>query len=177
MTRTPARFDMRRETSAPNGGESLPDPTHTPTHTRPLRLLFSDGALSDVAAVWWPRSQNLSIELHDLVDGVTPRIGPVTRIHFEWNAVSALQRHIDPEDGLEVADPEPGQPSRVMRIYGRGGRRLDVAVVEPGVDTAYGYRAMTRILPSPTAATTRGDHHRAGRMAGSRHGTHLEPRR
>ena len=138
MTRTLARIDRGREQASHDRLSPLAPP--------PTRLLFSDGAFSDVDAVWWPRTQNLSVELHALVHGLAGRVGPVSRIHFEWNAVSALQRHIDGDDGLDVRGLEPGQSSRVMRFYGRNGIRADIAVVEPGLDTDYGYRRMRRVL-------------------------------
>lgn len=140
MTRTPAHFDLRRDTPSPDGGQPFSAPTRT------TRLLFSVGSLSDVGGAWWPRTQNLSVELHDLVVGLTPRLGPVQRIHFDWNAVSAMQRHIDPDDGLHVTGAEHDQPSRVMRLYGRNGSRIDIAIVEPGLDTAYSYQLMRRIV-------------------------------
>ncbi|RVW11113.1 hypothetical protein EGT67_01200 [Prescottella agglutinans] len=144
MTRTPAHFDLRRDTPSKDGGQ----PFSTPT--RITRLLFSTGSRSDVDGVWWPRTQNLSVELHDLVVCLTPRLGPVARIHFDWNAVSTMQRHIDPEDGLVVTGPEADQSGRVMRLYSRNGSRVDIAIVEPGVDTAYGYKLMARILDPQT---------------------------
>lgn len=140
MTRTPTHFDLRRDSPAPDGGQ----PFSTPT--RITRLLFTASSLNDVDGVWWPRTQNLTVELHDLVVGVTARLGPVTRVHFDWNAISALQRHIDPHDGLVVSGLETDQPSRVMRLYGRNGTRSDIAVIEPGLDTAYGYQLMRRII-------------------------------
>ncbi|GAB2657868.1 DUF5994 family protein [Prescottella soli] len=150
MTRTPAYFDLRRDILSPDGGQPFPAPTRT------TRLLFAVGDFSDVGGVWWPRTQNLSVELHDLVVGLTPRIGPVARIHFDWNAVSAMQRHIDPDDGLDVRGPEVDQQSRVMRLYGRDGGRIDIAIVEPGVDTAYGYQLMARIIEPQTESPRQG---------------------
>lgn len=144
MTRTPANFDLRRDTPSPDGGQ----PFSTPTRT--TRLLLSDESRSAVDGVWWPHTQNLSVELHDLVVSLTPRLGPVERIHFDWNAVSTTQRHIDPDDGLVVAGPELEQPTHVMRLYGRNGIRIDIAVVEPGLDTAYGYQVMHRIIDPQT---------------------------
>jgi len=150
MTRTPAHFNLRRESPSKDGGQPFPAPT------RITRLLFSTGSFGEVDAVWWPRTQNLSIELHDLVVGLTPRLGPVQTIRFGWNAVSTMQRHVDSEDGLDVTGPEPGQPCRVMRAFGRNGSRIDIAIVEPGVDISYGYRQMTVLLDSPTPPAGRG---------------------
>ena len=145
MTRTPTHFDLRRDIPAPDWGQPFAAPT------RITRLLFAVGKLSDVDGVWWPRTQNLTVELHDLVVGLTAKLGPVSRIHFDWNVISALQRHIDPHDGLVVGGLEPDQPSRVMRLYGLNGARADIAVVEPGLDTAYRYQLMLRIIDTEPA--------------------------
>ena len=150
MTRTPAHFDLRRESPRRDGCQPFSAPT------RITRLLFSTGSLGEVEAVWWPRTQNLSIELHDLVVALTPRLGPVARIRFDWNAISAMQRQIDSDDGLDVTGPEPGQPCRVMRVDGRNGSRIDIVIVEPGADTAYGYRQMAPLLDSPAELVGQG---------------------
>jgi hypothetical protein len=41
-----------------------------------------------------------------------------------------------------------------MRLYGRNGGSIDIAIVEPGVGTAYGYQLMARIIGSPQTEYT-----------------------
>ncbi|WP_433605511.1 DUF5994 family protein [Prescottella agglutinans] len=147
MTRTPARFSLRRENRSPDGGQPFSAPT------RITRLLLAARCDNDVNGAWWPRTQNITVELHDLVVALTGRLGPVARIHFEWNAVSSRQRQIDPDDGLTVSGLEPDQPRGVMRVYGRNGSRADIAVIDPGLDTAHGYQLMRRHVDQRAPAT------------------------
>ncbi|MRH90719.1 hypothetical protein GFY24_25325 [Nocardia sp. SYP-A9097] len=105
--------------------QPFPWPTRTP------RLLLQDvGARSGtVDGAWWPWTANLIAELHDLISAVTPRIGPIARVGFDWNTVSLAQRRIDHDDGIELRGPGIGQSPAVMRLIGTDGRRLALLVI------------------------------------------------
>ncbi|MGF7124106.1 DUF5994 family protein [Rhodococcus sp. AG1013] len=140
MTHTSTRSDLKRTAASPEDGQPFPTPTRTP------RLLLRTGGPRDVDGVWWPRTRNLTAELHDLITKLTPSLGAVASIRFGWNSVSMMQRRIDIDDGVEITGPETGQPGNVLRVYGRGGRHLDLVVVRPGLDTHYGYQLMRRVV-------------------------------
>ncbi|CAM2947813.1 DUF5994 domain-containing protein [Prescottella defluvii] len=133
---------LNRDAASPEGGQPFPTPTRTP------RLLLRAGEANDVDGVWWPRTRNLTAELHDLITKLTPRLGAVASIRFGWNTVSIKQRGIDIDDGVEITGPEPGQPGNVLRVHGRDGRHLDLVVVRPGLDAHYGYQLMRRVVES-----------------------------
>ena len=50
-------------------------PFDTPTRTPRLLLRDRDEESGGVDGVWWPRTDNLTTELHDLVTTLTPRLG------------------------------------------------------------------------------------------------------
>jgi Family of unknown function (DUF5994) len=122
-----AERGLGRFRATAGGGQPFDTPTRTP------RLLLRDGdeQSSGVDGAWWPRTDNLTVELHDLVTALTTRLGATARITFDWNSLSLSQRGIDPPDGIEVAGPLPGQPPQVMYVFGPHDRRLRLLVIDP----------------------------------------------
>ncbi|GGK36704.1 DUF5994 family protein [Nocardia camponoti] len=118
--------------ATPGGGQ----PFDTPTRTPRLLLRERDDAHVDLDGVWWPRTGNLTAELHNLVTALTGRLGETTRITFDWNSLSRWQRRIDGPDGIEVTNPLPHQPLHVMFIYGTGDEPLRLLVIEPNTGRA-----------------------------------------
>ena len=115
------------------GGQPFDRPTRTPR----LLLRDRDEESAGVDGCWWPRTDNLTTELHDLVTAVTTRLGTTARITFDWNLLSRSQRGIDPPDGIEVTGPLPGQPPGVMYVFGPHDRRLRLLVIDPSTYPAH----------------------------------------
>lgn len=111
---------------APDQTQPFPMPTRTP------RLLLQEFAtgIGEVDGAWWPWTSNLTAELHDLIAAVTPRMGPIARIGFDWNARSLAQRRIDHTDDVELHGPGLDQPPAVMRLTGAD-RSLLILLVVP----------------------------------------------
>ncbi|MEU4432533.1 DUF5994 family protein [Nocardia rhamnosiphila] len=109
-------------------------PFDTPTRTPRLLLRDRDQESGVVDGVWWPRTDNLTSELHDLVTALTPRLGATARIGFDWNSLSLSQRRIDAPDGIQVTGPLPDQPPHVMYAFGPHGRRLRLLVIDPATN-------------------------------------------
>ncbi|WP_216908644.1 DUF5994 family protein [Nocardia noduli] len=105
-------------------------PFDTPTRTPRLLLRGRDEESGDIDGAWWPRTDNLTTELHDLITALTTRLGATARITFDWNALSVSQRDIDPPDRIEVTGPLPDQPSQVMYVFGSH-ERLRLLVIDP----------------------------------------------
>ncbi|MFI7193345.1 DUF5994 family protein [Nocardia nova] len=112
-------------------------PFDTPTRTPRLLLRDRDEESAGVDGAWWPRTDNLTTELHDLVAALTTRLGATTRITFDWNSLSRSQRGIDPPDGIEVTGPLPGQPPGLMYVFGPHDRRLRLLVIDPATFPAH----------------------------------------
>ena len=82
-----------------DGGQPFDAPTRTPR-----LLLRGRGEVSEgVDGAWWPRTTNLTTELHDLISALTDRVGTTERVAFDWNSLSISQRGIDRRDGIEVS--------------------------------------------------------------------------
>ncbi len=121
--------DMSRSTGPP---EPNRQPFGTPTRT-PRLLLREPGTHSErVDGAWWPWTNNLTAELHDLISALTPRLGPTARVSFDWNAVSLGQRRIDNQDGVEVHGPDAGQPPGTMHLIGTNDTHVCLLVIPAG---------------------------------------------
>ncbi|WP_245649581.1 DUF5994 family protein [Nocardia shimofusensis] len=117
------------ETREGSAVSSVAQPFGSPTRTPRVLLSSPEDSLGLVDGAWWPRTDNLTSELHDLVSAVTPQLGPIARISFDWNVFSANQRRIDREDGIEVTGPDADQSADVIRLSGRQGAQLDLFVI------------------------------------------------
>ncbi|MEU7764834.1 DUF5994 family protein [Nocardia sp. NPDC049190] len=121
--------DLGRYQATPGGGQ----PFDTPTRTPRLLLRDRDEESGGIDGAWWPRTDNLTTELHDLITALTTRLGATTRIAFDWNTVSLSQRGIDPPDGIEVTGPLPDQQPQVMYVFGPHDRHLRLLVIDPAI--------------------------------------------
>ncbi|ABG95420.1 MULTISPECIES: DUF5994 family protein [Rhodococcus] len=125
-----------------DGGQPFDAPTRTPR-----LLLRARGEVSEgVDGAWWPRTTNLTTELHDLISALTDRVGTTERVAFDWNSLSISQRGIDRRDGIEVSGPDPDQPPDIMYVFGTDGRRLDILIVGPNTDADNAFEAMQRAV-------------------------------
>ncbi|WP_435828501.1 DUF5994 family protein [Nocardia testacea] len=110
--------------------QPFPSPTRTPR----LLLRGRGAGPAPVDGAWWPWTQNLTTELHDLISALTPRLGTLARIGFAWNAISLAQRRIDADDGVGLHGPAPGQPPDVMQLLGTNGTSLTLLIVASDTD-------------------------------------------
>ncbi|KOS53901.1 DUF5994 family protein [Rhodococcus rhodochrous] len=133
--------------------QPFPQPTRTPR----LLLRPAGAPESSVDGAWFPWTSNVTVELHDLVAALTPRLGAVARISFEWNALSSAQRRIDEFDGIAVTGPLPDQPSKMMYVYGENGARMVLAIIAPHTNPDRAYEIMRFV------ADGRGDYRRGAR--------------
>ncbi|WP_030524644.1 DUF5994 family protein [Nocardia rhamnosiphila] len=122
--------------------QPFPAPTRTP------RLLLRDRGTgpAPVDGAWWPWTQNLTTELHDLISALTPRLGILARIEFAWNAISLAQRRIDAEDGVGIHGPAPDQPPDVMQLLGTNGTSLTLLIVASDTDLRLAGQRMRQSL-------------------------------
>ncbi|MBF6078978.1 hypothetical protein IU498_30580 [Nocardia beijingensis] len=117
-------------------------PFSAPTRTPRVLLRPADDAPEQLGGAWWPWTSNLTTELHDLVTALTPRLGELARIGFDWNAISVAQRRIDDDDGIHIHGPMAGQPSDTMRLVGSDGTTLTLLVIPADTEPRIAERRM-----------------------------------
>ncbi|MEG8179230.1 hypothetical protein GZH49_11885 [Nocardia terpenica] len=110
----------------PNRTQPFPNPTRTP---RVLLRAQHSTRRADPDGAWWPWTPNLTAELHDLINTLTPRLGHIARIGFDWNAASLAQRGVDHDDGVHMHGPDIGQLPDIMRVTGTQGTALTLLIV------------------------------------------------
>ncbi|WP_201298196.1 DUF5994 family protein [Nocardia sp. CY41] len=121
-------------------GDRQPFPT--PTRTPRVLLRPAGDEPEQLGGAWWPWTSNLTTELHDLVTALTPRLGELARIGFDWNAISLAQRRIDDDDGIHINGPVAGQPSDTMRLVGTNGTSLTLLVIPADTEPRLADRRM-----------------------------------
>ncbi|UGT59850.1 DUF5994 family protein [Nocardia asteroides] len=134
-------------------------PFAAPTRTPRLLLRDRDDPSERVDGAWWPRTGNLTSELHDLIAVLTPRLGATLRVAFDWNALSLSQRSIDAPDGIEVDGPLPDQPAGVMYVFGADEEQLRLLVIDAATETERATAQLNRASgtsPSARPAAPRG---------------------
>lgn len=104
-------------------------PFRVPTRTPRLLLRGSESHTELFDGAWWPRTANLTAELHDLISALTPRLGRTARISFDWNVTSRNQRRIDHDDGIDLRVPDIGQLPDTMHLVGVNGVHLTLLVI------------------------------------------------
>ncbi|MBF6355713.1 hypothetical protein IU449_14350 [Nocardia higoensis] len=125
---------------------AVAQPFGSPTRTPRVLLSSPEDSLGLVDGAWWPRTDNLTSELHDLVSAVTPQLGHIARIAVDRNVFSANRRRIDRADGIEVTGPDADQSSDVIRLSGRQGAQLDLLVIAANTPPELADRRMRELL-------------------------------
>lgn len=115
-----------------------------------LRLKPESAKTGYVDGAWWPRSDDLAVELPALLASVSGRLGPVRRITYrlgEWaNAPSDLV-----VEGLAIRlEGHRNGTVNTIEMLGTRDRRLVILVVPPYTDD-------DRALAAMNAAATTGD--------------------
>jgi hypothetical protein len=141
----------RHEGRAVVGGHQ-PGPEHTPR----LRLKPKALTTGHVDGAWWPRSDDLSIELPDLLAVLSVRLGTIDRLMYnitEWAEAPARLM----TGGRSVRlDGYQRQPANTLEVQGIGREKLLLLVVPTNTDPDLAHEAMMAAA-SPNNASTVGD--------------------
>jgi hypothetical protein len=106
----------------------------SPEHTPRLRLKPKAPQSGYVDGAWWPRSDDLTTELPDLLAVLSVRLGPIDRVLFnssEWATPSAKFA----TGGRRVRlDGYRRQPANTLEVLGLNRNRILLLVVPPNAD-------------------------------------------
>ncbi|MFG1930833.1 DUF5994 family protein [Mycobacterium sp. NPDC048908] len=127
-----------------------------PTNTPRLRLKPKARMTGHVDGAWWPRCDDLTSELPDLLAVLSVRLGSVERVMYnlsEW--VKGPARLITGGRPVRL-DGFSRQPANTLEVPGVGRERILLLVVPPGTDPDIAHEAMMTAA-APDNASTVGD--------------------
>ena len=107
-----------------------------------LRLKPADRSGGPVQGAWWPRSDQLFIELPPLLAALTPRVGPVDRVIYDetgWAPQSLLMEFRGRSimlEGSSITSPN------TLSVIGEGFGRLVLLIVPPYTNPTRAYAAV-----------------------------------
>lgn len=137
-----------------HGQRDVSDDQHVgPENTPRLRLKPKARTTGHVDGAWWPRTDDLTHELPDLLAVLSVRLGAVDRVTFnlaEWATVpqqlTTGGRHVR-LDGYRM------QPSNTLQVLGQGRDKIFLLVVPPHTDPDNAHQTMVTAAAPGNAST------------------------
>lgn len=110
-----------------------------PEHPPRLRLKPAAPRTGYVDGAWWPHSDDLMIELPDLLAVLAVRLGPVERVLYKAGDWATAPAELVTAAGAVRLDGYRRQPPSTIEVLGRGGTSTVLLVVPPrtGPDRAH----------------------------------------
>ncbi|BBZ32390.1 DUF5994 family protein [Mycolicibacterium confluentis] len=122
---------------------------HEPNFTGPertprLRLKPKEASSGTVDGAWWPRSDDLSAELPDLLAVLSVRLGDIERVQYALPEWKSVPRTINTGAARVKLDGYQRQPHCTVGILGQGRQKLTLLVVPPYTDASDAHTAMMK---------------------------------
>ncbi|MGV0740685.1 DUF5994 family protein [Mycobacterium syngnathidarum] len=130
--------------------------TIVPARTPRLRLKPKAPQSGYVDGAWWPRSNDLSAELPDLLAVLSVRLGRIDRVLYHLNAWADAPRKLTTGGRAVRLDGYRLQPINTIEVLGLEGDRLTLLVIPPDTDVNDAHRTMMTAAQPHNAATVDG---------------------
>ena len=139
----------RGEGRAVSGGQQF-GPENTPR----LRLKPKAATTGHVDGAWWPRTDDLAIELPDLLAVLSVRLGAVDRVLFNLAEWATVPRRLTTGGRAVRLDGYRRQPASTLQVLGaNGGDRILLLVVPPHSEPDAAHEAMMTAAAPGNAST------------------------
>jgi hypothetical protein len=124
-----------------------------PETTPRLRLKPKARTTGHVDGAWWPRGDDLSHELPDLLAVLSVRLGPVDRVLYNLAEWATVPRRLTTGGRAVRLDGYRRQPANTLQVLGaNGGERILLLVVPPHSEPDGAHEAMmTAAAPGDTS--------------------------
>jgi len=127
---------------------------HTPpAHTPRLRLKPKAPLSGYVDGAWWPRSDDLTAELPDLLSVLSIRLGPIGRVVYNVNEWATPPAKFATGGRTIRLDGYRRQPVHTVELLGLGGNKIVLLVVSPHADEDQAH-AIMMTAAGPNDAST-----------------------
>ena len=129
---------MTPQQDRPDVGRHPTPPEHTPR----LRLKAKAPHTGYVDGAWWPRSDDLTTELPDLLAVLSVRLGPIDRVLFKLTDWAKAPTKLTTGGRAVKLDGYRLQPSNTVEVLGLNRNRIALLVVPPHTDPDHAHATM-----------------------------------
>ena len=109
-----------------------------------LRLKPADRSCGLVQGAWWPRTDQLFIELPPLLAALAPRVGSVDRVIYDETRWTPQSLRMEFRGRSIILEGSATTSTNTLSVIGKGFGRLVLLVVPPYTDPTRAYAAVTR---------------------------------
>jgi hypothetical protein len=128
---------------AGQNGRATPGGHHGgPENTPRLRLKPKAPTTGHVDGAWWPRSDDLSTELPDLLAVLSVRLGVIDRVLDNLAEWAMVPRRLTTGGRAVRLDGHRLQPANTVQLLGVGGEKILLVVVPPHTEPEIAHEAM-----------------------------------
>jgi hypothetical protein len=124
-----------------------------PEHTPRLRLKPKAPSTGRVDGAWWPRSDDLTHELPDLLAVLSVRLGPVERVLYNFAEWAKMPQRLITGGRTVRLDGYRRQPANTLQVLGLGRDQIFLLVVPPGTDPDDAHQMMMTAAAPGNAST------------------------
>lgn len=129
---------MTTQESRAVSGERRTGPENTPR----LRLKPKAPITGCVDGAWWPRSDDLTKELPDLLAVLSVRLGAIDRVMYNLTEWANVPRRVLFGGRAVRLDGYTRQPANILEVLGIGREKILLLVVPPHSDPDYAHETM-----------------------------------
>jgi len=119
-------------------GERSTGPESTPR----LRLKPKAPVTGSVDGAWWPRSNDLTKELPDLLAVLSVRLGAIDRVMYNLTEWANVPRRVLFGGRAVRLDGYSRQPANILEVLGIGREKILLLVVPPYSDPDHAHETM-----------------------------------
>ena len=104
----------------------------------------ADRSCGLVQGAWWPRTDQLLIELPPLLTALAPRVGTVDRVIYDETRWAPQSLRMEFRGRSIILEGSATTSTNTLSVIGKGFGRLDLLVVPPYTNPTRAYAAVTR---------------------------------
>ncbi|MFG1791796.1 DUF5994 family protein [Nocardia sp. NPDC049149] len=123
-----------------------------PEYTPRLRLRPKGRPDAYIDGAWWPRSDDLSAELPDLLAVLAVRLGLVSRVVYDQASWPPAPRQIAVNDHPVLLDAYPFELGNTMYVHGSAGEMIVLQVISSTTDADTAHTALMAAVELPDPA-------------------------
>lgn len=130
-----------------------PDNSTSPLHTPRLRLKRKASPSGYVDGAWWPHTEDLVVELPDLLAVLSVRLGRISRVLYNLNEWDSAPKKLVIDGRPVRLDGYRIQPIDTVEVLGLDGDRLTLMVVPTRTGPTDAHDAMMTAAQSKGAVS------------------------